>query len=113
MKIITSHQIEIEGDGEPNVEEIQREILDGIKSGKLNINDLASNKRTSINRSNEGQNVSTENDKQAMSGSTHTEKSASNSRDMTNNQPKQKISQSSHDGAKKQVAPKPVNSQNI
>lgn len=63
MKIITSHQIEIEGDGEPNVEEIQRQILDGIKSGKLNINDLASNKRTSINRSNEAQNASTENDK--------------------------------------------------
>ncbi len=48
-----------------------------------------------------------------MSGSTHTEKSASNSREIVNKQPKQKISQSSHDGAKREVAPKPTNAQNI
>ena len=40
MKIITSHQIEIEGGSneEPNVEEIEKEIIDGIRTGKISIN---------------------------------------------------------------------------
>lgn len=39
MKIITSHQIEIEGE-QPNVEEIEKEILEGIRTGKINVKDL-------------------------------------------------------------------------
>ena len=43
MKIITSHQIEIQGGEQPNVEEIQKQILEGIRTGKININDFANN----------------------------------------------------------------------
>lgn len=54
MKIITSHEIEIEGGGQgENVQEFQKQIINGIKSGKININDLANNnqKTNSVHRS--------------------------------------------------------------
>lgn len=71
MKIITSHEIEIEGEEEPNVEEIQREIIQGIKTGKLNINDLAS-KRNNPNTS--GEATDSNDSSKEMSASTHTQK---------------------------------------
>ena len=48
MKIITSHQIEIEGGEEPNVEQIQKEILEGIRSGRISVNDLNNNKKFTV-----------------------------------------------------------------
>ena len=45
MKIITSHQIQIEGGEEPNVDEIEKEIIEGIRSGKISVNDLANNQQ--------------------------------------------------------------------
>lgn len=49
MKIITSHQIEIEGGSdEPNVQEIEKEIIEGIRTGKININELAAEKNPKV-----------------------------------------------------------------
>ena len=45
MKIITSHQIQIEGGEEPNVDQIEKEIIEGIRSGKISVNDLANNQQ--------------------------------------------------------------------
>jgi hypothetical protein len=54
MKIITSHEIEIEGGGE--AQDFEKDILDGIRTGKININDFsnqnASNSSTNSNNAN-------------------------------------------------------------
>lgn len=51
--------------------------MEGIKTGKLNINDLAAKKKVNPNISGEA-NVSNDSSKE-MSGSTHTQKSAGTS----------------------------------
>lgn len=43
MKIITSHEIEIEGDSETNMKDIEKDIIENIRNGKININDLSGN----------------------------------------------------------------------
>jgi hypothetical protein len=70
--------------------------MEGIKSGKLNINDLAANKNTSQNRITElnNSNHSNENSKEMMTGSAHTQKSAPQSNFMKDNGGK--IVQSNH-----------------
>jgi hypothetical protein len=40
MKIITSHEIEIEGAADQDIKEVEKDIVEGIKSGKINMNDL-------------------------------------------------------------------------
>lgn len=74
--------------------------MDGIKSGKLNINDLAA-KKTSQNRSTQmnNSNNSNENSKE-MTGSAHTQKSAPQSNFMKDNGGK--IVQSNHQGSKRE-----------
>ena len=77
--------------------------MEGIKTGKLNINDLASNKRSANqNRSAEmnNSNNSNESSKEAMSGSTHTQKSAPAANFFKENGGK--IVQSSHEGSKRE-----------
>ena len=50
MKIITSHQIQIEngGEQEPNFQEIEKQILENIRSGKINLSDLANNPKANF-----------------------------------------------------------------
>lgn len=40
MKITTSHEIEIEGSENMDIGEKEREIIEGLRTGKLNIHDL-------------------------------------------------------------------------
>lgn len=79
--------------------------MEGIKTGKLNINDLAVNKKTttvaSQNKSGEID-VSNDNSKE-MSGSSHTQKSATTT--TANFHKDAKIVQSSHEGTKKEYRP--------
>lgn len=72
--------------------------MEGIKTGKLNINDLAVNKRTttvaSQNKSGDI-NISNDNSKE-MAGSTNTQKSATATSGNFHKDAKEKIVQSSH-----------------
>lgn len=81
--------------------------MEGIKTGKLNINDLAVNKKTttvtSQNKSGE-MNMSNDNSKE-MSGSSHTQKSATATTGNFHKDTKEKIVQSSHEGTKKEYRP--------
>ena len=83
--------------------------MEGIKTGKLNINDLAVNKKTttvtSQNKSGE-MNMSNDNSKE-MSGSSHTQKSATATTGNFHKDAKEKIVQSSHEGTKKEYRPQP------
>lgn len=88
--------------------------MEGIKTGKLNINDLAVNKKTtttvaSQNKSGE-MNVSNDNSKE-MSGSSHTQKSATATTGNFHKDSKEKIVQSSHEGTKKEYRPQTQQSQ--
>lgn len=76
--------------------------MEGIKSGKLNINDLATNKKASQNRSTEmnNSNNSNESSKEVLSGSTHTQKSAPTANFLKDNGGK--IVQSNHEGSKRE-----------
>lgn len=40
MKITTSHEFEIQGTGEPQMKEIEKDILQGIKSGRINLSEF-------------------------------------------------------------------------
>ena len=42
MRIITSHEIEIEGQGQQNFREVEKDILEGIRTGKLSMEELSS-----------------------------------------------------------------------
>ena len=81
--------------------------MEGIKTGKLNINDLAVNKKTTTvaNQNKSGEiNVSNDNSKE-MSGSNHTQKSATATTANFHKDCKEKIVQSSHEGTKKDYRP--------
>lgn len=40
MKITTSHEFEIEGTGEPQIKEIEKDIMEGIKSGRITLSEF-------------------------------------------------------------------------
>jgi hypothetical protein len=75
--------------------------MEGIKTGKLNINDLASNKRTTqVNQVRSAEGSTSNDNSREMSGSTHTQKSATAGNFLK--EAREKIVQSSHEGNKKE-----------
>ena len=40
MKIMTTYDIDIESQGEHNIQEVEKDIVEGIKSGKISMEDL-------------------------------------------------------------------------